>query len=179
MDAPLHARKDCRLKVRAPGVVTSQEAPAAIGFWSILGGCVALLWWVVRKRQRQGRQEYDVHSTTSGADRPATDRQLDYIESLLDSAGITLNDGGPPVASKGSVGQIVIAAFGAIVGAVGTVLLTTPLDGGETPAVMVMKVLPALGVAAGVATIYAARLLTFVGRKVRPWFRTRSTKLRA
>ena len=39
--------------------------------------------------ERQGRQEYD---TTSGADRPATDRQLDYIESLLDSAGITLND---------------------------------------------------------------------------------------
>ena len=69
-----------------------------IGFWLILGGCVALLWWVVRKRQRQGqgqgqgRQEYDVHSTTSGADRPATDRQLDYIESLLDSAGISLND---------------------------------------------------------------------------------------
>ena len=68
------------------------KAPAMIGFWLILGGGGALLWWVVRKRQRQGRQEYDIHSTTSGADRPATDRQLDYIESLLDSAGITLND---------------------------------------------------------------------------------------
>ena len=62
-----------------------------IGFWLILGGCVALLWWALRKR-RQDQQEYDVHTTTSGTDQPATDRQLDYIESLLDSAGMTLND---------------------------------------------------------------------------------------
>ena len=81
-------------RLRPPGgsEATATEAPAVIGLWLILGGCVALVWWAVRKRQRQGRQEYSVHSTTSGADRPATDRQLGYIESLLDSAGISLND---------------------------------------------------------------------------------------
>ena len=71
-------------RLRPPGgsEATETEAPAVIGLWLILGGCVALVWWAVRKRQRQGRQEYDVHSTTSGADRPATDRQLDYYREL-------------------------------------------------------------------------------------------------
>ena len=46
---------------------------------------------------------------------------------------------------------------------------------------MFMKALPALelGVAAGLATIYAAKLLTFVVWKARPWFRTHSTKLKS
>ena len=88
--------------------------------------------------------------------------------------------------SKGGVGQNVIAAFGpivsAVVGAVVTVLLTTPLDrGADTLAGMAMKALPrlVLGVAAGVATFFAIRLLTFLGRKVRPWFRRPATKLKA
>ena len=46
----------------------------------------ALAWWAVSKSRRQGRQEY------AGAGRPATNRQLDYIESLLDSAEMTLNE---------------------------------------------------------------------------------------
>ena len=76
------------------------------------------------------------------------------------------------MASKGNVGQIVAAAVSAIV----TVLLTTPLDSGSTLAGMAVKVLPrlALGVVAGLATM----LLTFVGRKVRPSFRTRSTRFK-
>ena len=73
-----------------------------IGFLLILGGCVALLWWAVRASQRQKQQEYDTHPTTSGAGRPATDRQLDYIESLLDLAEMTLNE-----ASRDALGRSV------------------------------------------------------------------------
>ena len=66
-----------------------------IGFLLILGGCVALLWWAVRKGQRQSQERHDFHPTTTVADRRsttlATDRQLDYIESLLDSTGLTLS----------------------------------------------------------------------------------------
>ena len=66
-----------------------------IGFLLLLGGCVALLWWAVRKGQRQSQERHDSHPTTTGADRWsttfATDRQLDYIESLLDSTGLTLS----------------------------------------------------------------------------------------
>ena len=85
------------------------------------------------------------------------------------------------MASKGNVGQIVITALGAVVSPVVAVLLVTPLDSGSTLAVMALNALPALalGVAAGLATIFAARLLTFLGRKVRPWFRTPATKLKA
>ena len=88
--------------------------------------------------------------------------------------------GAGEVASKGSVRKIVDAVVGPAVGAVVAVLLATPLDSGGTLAVMFVKALPALalGVAAGVATIFAARLLTFVVWKVLPSFRTRSTKLR-
>ena len=70
------------------------------------------------------------------------------------------------------------AAFGPAVGAVVAVLLATPFDSGSTLAGMLVKALPALalGVAAGVATIYAAKLLAFAGRKVRPWFRRPATK---
>ena len=85
------------------------------------------------------------------------------------------------MASKGNVGQIVITALGAVVSPVVAVLLVTPLDSGSTLAVMALSALPALalGVAAGLATIFAAKLLTFLGRKVRPWFRTPATKLKA
>ena len=85
------------------------------------------------------------------------------------------------MASKGNVRKIVDAAFGPAVGAVVAVLLATPLDSGSTLAVMAMKALPrlALGVAAGVAIFFAIRLLTFLGRKVRPWFRTPTAKLKA
>ena len=86
------------------------------------------------------------------------------------------------MASKGTVRKIVDAALGPAVGAVVAVLFATPLDSGaDTLAGMAMKVLPrlALGVAAGVATFFAIRLLTFLGRKVRPWFRTPATKLKA
>ena len=53
---------------------------------------VALIWWAVRATQRQSQERHDAQPTTSGAGRPATDRQLDYIESLLDSAEMPLND---------------------------------------------------------------------------------------
>ena len=85
------------------------------------------------------------------------------------------------VASKGNVEQTVISVLG-VIGAFVATLLTTPLDGSvDTLAGRAIQALPrfAIGVAAGVATIFAARLLTFVGRKVRPWFRTRAAKLRA
>ena len=37
-----------------------------IGFWLILGGCgVALIWWAVRKSQRQSQQGY-APTTTLG-----------------------------------------------------------------------------------------------------------------
>ena len=66
-----------------------------IGFLLILGGCVALLWSAVRKGQRQSQERHDSHPTATVADRwsttLATDRQLDYIESLLDSTGLTLS----------------------------------------------------------------------------------------
>ena len=56
---------------------------------------MALLWWAVRKGQRQSQERHDLHPTTTVADRwsttLATDRQLDYIESLLDSTGLTLS----------------------------------------------------------------------------------------
>ena len=58
----------------------------------------------------------------------------------------------------------------------------TPLEGsGDSIAEMALKAPPrlVLGVAAGVATIFVARLLTFWGRKVRPWFRTPTAKLKA
>ena len=85
------------------------------------------------------------------------------------------------MASKANVGQIVITALGAVVSPVVAVLLVTPLDSGSTLAVMALSALRALalGVAAGLATIFAARLLTFLGRKVRPWFRIPATKLKA
>ena len=85
------------------------------------------------------------------------------------------------MASKGNVRKIVDAVVGPAVGAVVAVLLATPLDSGSTLAVMFVKALPslALGVAAGVATIFVAKLLTFLGRKIRPWFRTRATRLKA
>ena len=85
------------------------------------------------------------------------------------------------MASKRNIRKIVDAVVGPAVGAVVAVLLATPLDSGSTLVVMFMKALPALavGVAAGVATTFAARLLTFLGRKVRPWFRTRKGKLKA
>lgn len=82
---------------------------------------------------------------------------------------------------KWKVAQTVISALGVIAAFVAT-LLTTPLDGSvDTLAARAIHSVPrfALGVAAGVATIFVARLLTLVGRKVRPLFRTRSTKLRA
>ena len=83
--------------------------------------------------------------------------------------------------ARGTPGKIVDAAVGPAVGAVVAVLLATPLDSGSTQAMMFMKALPALelGVAAGLATIYAAKLLTFVVWKARPWFRTHSTKLKS
>ena len=62
-----------------------------IGFWLILGGCcVALIWWAVRTAQRQSQQGY-APPPRRATGRPATDRQMDYIESLLDSAEMTLN----------------------------------------------------------------------------------------
>ena len=84
------------------------------------------------------------------------------------------------MASKGNVRKIVDNAFGPAVGAVVAVLLATPLDSGETPAAAVLNAWPALllGVAAGVGVIGATWLLTLLGRKVRPWFRTRSTRLK-
>ena len=85
------------------------------------------------------------------------------------------------VTSKGNVRKIFDAAFGPAVAAVVAVLLATPLDSGGTLAVMFVKALPALalGVAAGVATIFAAKLLTIVGRRVRLWFRRPATMLKA
>ena len=78
------------------------------------------------------------------------------------------------MASKRNVWQTVITVLGAVVSAVVAVLLVTPFDSGETPADMLMKALPALalGVAAGVATIFAARLLDSLGRKVWRLLRT-------
>ena len=63
-----------------------------IGVLLILGGCVvALIWWAVRATQRQSQEQHYVQPTTTVAGRPATDRQLDYIDSLLDSTGMTLS----------------------------------------------------------------------------------------
>ena len=85
------------------------------------------------------------------------------------------------MASKGNVVQTVISVLGVIAAFV-TTLLTTPLDGSvDTLAVRAIQAVPrfALGVAAGVATIFAAKLMTIVGRKVRLWFRRPATKLKA
>ena len=77
-----------------------------IGFLLILGGCVALVWWAARAWQRQNQERYDSRPTAKVADRwsttLATDRQLDYIESLLDSTGLTLS-----VATRGLLGRSV------------------------------------------------------------------------
>ena len=70
-----------------------------IEFWLIVGGAV-LLWWGVRRWQRSRRQERQgqvAHATVL-----ATERQLDYIESLLDSTGRTLRD-----ATRGALGRSV------------------------------------------------------------------------
>ena len=74
-----------------------------IGVLLILGGCVvALVWWAVRASQRQNQEQHYVQPTTTVAGRPATDRQLDYIESLLDSTGLTLS-----AATIGALGRSV------------------------------------------------------------------------
>ena len=85
------------------------------------------------------------------------------------------------MASKGNVVQTVISALGVIVAFVAT-LLTTPLDGSvDTLAARAIHAVPrfALGVAAGGATIFVAKLLTFLGRKIRPAFRRPATRLKA
>ena len=58
----------------------------------ILRELEALKQNVIRKMDAARQQEYDAGPTTSSTGRPATDRQLDYIESLLDSAEMPLND---------------------------------------------------------------------------------------
>ena len=68
----------------------------------ILRELEALKQNVIRKMDAARQQEYDARPTTSSTGRPATDRQLDYIESLLDSAEMTLND-----AARGVLGHSV------------------------------------------------------------------------
>ena len=78
------------------------------------------------------------------------------------------------MASKGNVVQTALSVLG-VIGAFVATLLTTPLDGSvDTLAVRAIHAVPrfALGVAAGVATIFVAKLLTFVGREVWRWLRT-------
>ena len=83
------------------------------------------------------------------------------------------------VASKGNVGQAVTYILGVIASVL--VILERLLGSGAPLVEIVRKEWPVLvlAVAAGLATIFAAKLLIIVGRKVRPSFRTRSTKLRA
>ena len=85
------------------------------------------------------------------------------------------------VENKGNVWQNVWQIIGPAVGAIVTVLIETLLESGGTSASAILNAWPALllGVAAGVGVIGAARLLPFLGRKVRPWFRTRKGKLKA
>ena len=88
--------------------------------------------------------------------------------------------GAGEVARKGNAREIVVAVLG-VIGAIVASLFTAPLDGSvDTPAARIIQLLPRLAhwVAAGVATVFAVRLLTFLGRKVRPWFRSPGAKLR-
>ena len=87
------------------------------------------------------------------------------------------------MASKENVRQSVTSILGVIAS---VLVILERLLGSDAPLTeIVQKEWPVLvlAVAAGVATIFAARLLTFLltflGRKVRPWLRTRKGKLKA
>lgn len=83
------------------------------------------------------------------------------------------------MASKGNVGQIITYILGGIASVL--VILERLLDSGDPLMEIVRKEWPVLvlAVAVGLATVGAAWLLTLLGRKVRPSFRTRATRLKA
>lgn len=83
------------------------------------------------------------------------------------------------MASKGNFGQAVTYILGGIAS---LLVILESLLGSDAPLVeIVRKEWPVLvvAVAVGLATFGAAKLLTLLGRKIRPAFRTRSTKLKA